>query len=328
MSRREFAAATMAMSVGSAAVRNRGFRPGEAWLDEAGEAINAHGAGFLYEDGVYYWFGECRRGRDELGVSCYSSRDLYNWKNEGIVLAFAPENSDHPLAAGSKIERPKVVYNAATQQYVMWFHHELKGRGYSAARAGVAVANHANGAYRFVGSFRPDGEMARDLTVFVDEDGAAYLIAASEDNWTLHVHLLAADFQKTSGRWEAILPRRKYEAPAAFKRAGRYYLIGSHCTGWKPNPAISAVADSIWGPWEELGNPARGPDAELTFQAQSAYVLPVHGQRDAFIAAFDRWRPENHSESRYVWLPVEFAGAGFVVRWREVWDLSTFDGKA
>ncbi|SJZ75388.1 hypothetical protein SAMN04488128_1011477 [Chitinophaga eiseniae] len=40
-------------------------------------------------------------------------------------------------------------------KYVMWFHLELKGEGYKAARIVVAVNNRITGPYRYVNSFRP-----------------------------------------------------------------------------------------------------------------------------------------------------------------------------
>src|SRR5699024_4224133 len=67
------------------------IRSGEIWPDTDGNHINAHGGGVLYHEGKYYWFGEHktvgRGGNSTLfGVGCYSSGDLYNWQNEGIVL--------------------------------------------------------------------------------------------------------------------------------------------------------------------------------------------------------------------------------------------------
>ena len=56
------------------------------------------------------------------------------------------------------------------------------------------------GPYEYLGSFRPHGQQARDLTVFQDEDGSAYLAYSSENNMvrlvssahTLHWHADAA----------------------------------------------------------------------------------------------------------------------------------------
>ena len=69
----------------------RKFATGEPWLDNNGVMINAHGGGMLFDGGIYYWFGEHKvegkKGNSAwVGVHCYSSEDLYNWKDEGIAL--------------------------------------------------------------------------------------------------------------------------------------------------------------------------------------------------------------------------------------------------
>jgi sucrose-6-phosphate hydrolase SacC (GH32 family) len=56
---------------------------------------------------------------DAGGVSCYSSKDLKNWKNEGVVLAANTTDPNHDLHISKVIERPKVVYNKKTKKYVM-----------------------------------------------------------------------------------------------------------------------------------------------------------------------------------------------------------------
>ena len=90
--------------------------------------------------------------------------------------------------------------------------------------------------------------MARDMNLFVDEDGKAYLIHSSEENSTLHIAELTEDYTACSDRFARFFPGRFMEAPALFKQEGKYYLIMSGCTGWAPNAGRSAVASSIWGP--------------------------------------------------------------------------------
>ena len=110
------------------------FRPGQKWLDTSGKHINAHGGGILYHGGLYYWFGE-NKGEGEAGntaltgVSCYTSKDLYTWTNRGVVLKVS-DDPKSDIAKGCILERPKVVYNAKTKKFVMWFHLELKSVGY------------------------------------------------------------------------------------------------------------------------------------------------------------------------------------------------------
>lgn len=140
--------------------QNNAFVPGKEWKDTDGIPINAHGGGIVFMHGVYYWYGEFktagRGGNTALkGVSCYSSKDLYNWNNEGIVLK-VEENPNSEITKGCVIERPKVVYNKKTGKYVMWFHLELKNQGYDAARAAVAISNTPKGPFLFLKSYRPN----------------------------------------------------------------------------------------------------------------------------------------------------------------------------
>ena len=43
-----------------------------------------------------------------------------------------------------------MVYNKKTGKYVMWFHLELKGKGYGSAYAGVATAAKPTGPFKFL----------------------------------------------------------------------------------------------------------------------------------------------------------------------------------
>ena len=356
------------------------IQSGEIWPDQNGLHINAHGGGMLLHEGHTYWFGEHKiagRGGNsaQVGVHCYSSTNLTTWQDEGIALNVSRDpNSD--IVRGCVIERPKVIYNAPTQTFVMWFHLELRGRGYSAARTGLATSKTVTGPYRFIRSLRPNagqwpvnfteaqktgpaseeglkgwsepwlaavrdglftrrdfkgGQMSRDMTLFVDDDGKAYHIHAAEENLTLNISELTDDYQDFTGRYLHLFPAGHNEAPALFKHQGKYYLLTSGCTGWTPNAARSFVADSIWGPWRSLGNPCVGVNPqnnlgpEKTFGGQSTYVYPVPGKSGAFIAMFDMWRPRNPIDGRYLWLPVQFTEDGFKVEWINEWDLSFFD---
>jgi hypothetical protein len=179
--------------------------------------------------------------------------------------------------------------------------------------------------------FRRDfagGQMARDMTLFVDEDGTAYHLYSSEDNGTLHLSQLTDDYLRPAGKYIRLLPGRFNEAPAMMKWRGRYFLFTSGCTGWTPNPARLLAADTIWGPWEELGNPCLGAGRQIvdTFESQPTFILPVAGRPDDFIYLGDRWRPENAIDGRYVWLPVEFRHGVPMIGWHDEWNLDHFKG--
>ena len=358
------------------------FFPDQPWPDNNGVHLNAHGAGVLYHNGTYYLYGEHKLAGETVGkiaVHCYSSTDLYNWKDEGAALSTSDDSSSE-ISAGCIIERPKVIYNQKTQKFVMWFHLELKNQLRKSGRSGVAVSDQPTGPFTYLHSERPDaghwplnvtdeqkaslpeaqkligtsfigsphpdraklpfmardfagGQMAKDMTLFVDEDGKAYHIFSSEENATLHISELSDDYLSHTGKWTRVFEYLWHEAPAICKYKGRYWMLSSNCTGWNPNAARSAVAESIWGPWKDLGNPCTGATPrnhlgpELTFGAQSTFILPVHGQPGAFIALFDTWRSENLMASGYVWLPIRFEKDRFSISWLDAWDLSVFNAK-
>jgi len=306
------------------------FYPDAIWLDTDGNPIQAHGGGVLFNGGTYYWYGENKatpnthEGRVEvLGVSCYSSRDLMQWKNEGVVLPAVPDDPAHDLHPSKIAERPKVLYNAQTKRYVLWLH--IDTADYAYARAGCAVSDSPTGPFRYVGSIAPLNSDSRDMTVFQDTDGAAYLYFSSDRNQTLKIVRLSDDYLSLTDVYEAALVGLAREAPAVFTYGGIYYIISSACTGWAANEAQYAVAPSPLGPWNILGNPAEGPGADKTFESQSAFVLPIANRPGAFIYLGDRWNPENLADSRYVWLPLAVDGDQISMTWHDSWDLSVFD---
>ena len=339
------------------------FKPGELWPDDKGVHINAHGGGILRHGDTYYWFGEHKiqgpaGNTAQVGVHVYSSLNLHEWKDRGIALKVS-EDPASELAKGCILERPKVIFNERTKKFVMWFHLETKGMGYNAARSGVAVADAVEGPYAYLGSFRPNagiwplnvpesekrpptpdpekkrvfqrdfqgGQMARDMTLFVDDDGKAYHIYASEENSTLQISQLSDDYLKPAGRYIRIFSGDFNEAPVLFKKSGKYFLISSGCSGWNPNAARLAVSDSVLGSWTKLGNPVRGNKHETstTFESQSTHVLPAPGHPGEFIFMGDRWRPGNPIDGRYIWLPIRWEGGIPKLEWFDRWDLSVFD---
>jgi hypothetical protein len=333
------------------------FSPGAIWLDNHGVVINAHGGGILLYRRTYYWFGEHKIAGEagnvaHVGVHVYSSKDLYNWSDRGIALPISSDPNSE-ITDGSIIERAKVIYNAPTRKFVMWFHLELKGQGYAAARSGVAIATRPEGPYRYLGSFRPDagiwprnvtsadkvagtlvsrdfasGQMSRDQNLFVDDDGSAYQIFSSEDNSVMDLSKLSSDYTKPAGEYERfVLPINYREAPAMFKHDGKYYLMSSATSGWDPNPADMSVADNIWGPYKSLGNPCIGMDANTTFHSQSTYILPIETKAGTqYIYLGDRWNPTNAIDGRYIWLPLNFVNGSPQIVWKDHWTLKDLGG--
>ncbi|MEK9523387.1 RICIN domain-containing protein [Streptomyces venezuelae] len=273
------------------------------FTDPAGNPVHAHGGGVVKVGKYYYWFGENRNADNSFKyVSAYRSTDLKTWEFRHHVLTA----SSHPELAGANIERPKVMYNAATGKFVMWMHKEGSATDYSEARAAVAVSDTVDGDYTWRGSFRPLGHMSRDITTFVDTDGTGYMISAANENADLHVYRLTPDYTDIAAQVQKLWPGQWREAPAMFKRNGVYFLLTSGATGWAPNQQKYATATSVTGSWSGLQDIGDGD----TYGSQTAYVLPVQGTSGtSYLYMGDRWGNSMGgmvNDSQYVWLPLRF----------------------
>ncbi|WP_327185717.1 RICIN domain-containing protein [Streptomyces sp. NBC_01334] len=276
---------------------------GTQFSDSSGSPVHAHGGGVLKVGSYYYWFGENRNADNTFRyVDAYRSTDLKNWEFRNHVLT----QSSASELAGANIERPKVMYNASTGKFVMWMHKE-NGTDYSEARAAVAVSDTVDGNYTWQGSFRPlDQHMSRDITVFVDSDGAGYMISAARENYDLQIYRLTADYTGIASLVADPWHGGHREAPALFKRGGVYFMLTSGATGWSPNQQQYATATSLAGPWSAMANVGDS----TAYGSQTAYVLPVQGTSGtSYLYLGDRWGNSfggTVNDSRYVWLPLTF----------------------
>lgn len=370
----------ISFSAAAPALAKQPIDSGAPWNDVDGKAINAHGGGLLQKDGTYYWYGEIKSGLTELpefnaswggtrvpfvGVSCYASTDLAHWKYIGNVLPSDSATVD--LRADRVVERPKVIFNAKTRQFVMWMH--IDSADYKEAKVGVAVADSPQGPFHYAGAIRPDahvfpddmpdamrrdfesakrdnrldawvqrnpdwkvwardfdqGHMARDMALFVDDDGAAYQFYASEENAVLHASRLSDDYRSHAGKYRRITFDSR-EAPAPFKWNSRYYLVSSGCTGWMPNTTLIHSATAILGEWTSHGSFFADDSAAagVSYLSQSTFVAALGNNKLLYMA--DRWNKNDLENSRYVWLPVEVSTGIPRVQWRQVWDISVATG--
>ncbi len=355
-----------------------GVPVGETWYDTEGNAIQAHGGGFLQQtadDGqpIYYWVGENKihNSASFHAVSLYTSRDLVNWTNAGdIVDPFTDTvaGAEYGLL-DNKWERPKLLYNEKTQKYVLYGHWETAS-SYASSQIAVATADHPEGPYTFLGHWRPGGTLknwrsdngiyldseyyktsgvkeavptsvlndeeqlgytSRDFTVFVDDDGIAYLVSA--EGHSMRVHRLndeytdvdftsysfsdagtkAADFE--SYNFYDSVGR---EAPAVVRADDGYYMASSGQSGWLPNQGtISYNADlrdpEGWTPVKSDGRIMQqyvfGNNSTYYSQPTNIMKLTNTDGSNSYVYMGDRWNSGQLSDSRYVWLPMTFNAA-------------------
>jgi beta-xylosidase len=295
--------------------------PGTAWKDTHGNPIQAHGGGMIKVGSTYYWFGEDKTGESQANayfrnVPCYSSTDLAHWTFVANVLT---RQASGDLGPKRIIERPKVIYNQSTRQYVMYMHVDTPG--HTATRVGVATSSTVCGSYSYRGSFQPTGKKSLDITLFRDDDGTAYLLSESRTDG-LRVYRLSADYLRVTG---LVTVLADFEAPALFKLNGRYYLLGSRKSGWRTNDNAYTTSTSLSGGWATWKGFA--PAGTHTFNSQTTFVLPVAGSQDTtFMFMGDRWQPASLGTSPYIWLPLTVRGTTVSLAWHDRWFIDTATG--
>ncbi len=100
------------------------IRPGVPWFDTDGNRIHAHGGSVMEIDGTFYWYGENKErstpgsGIWHWGVRCYSSTDLVNWEDRGLIIPPDENDPESPLHPEQLLDRPHIIFNPRTEQYV------------------------------------------------------------------------------------------------------------------------------------------------------------------------------------------------------------------
>lgn len=125
--------------------------------------------------GIYKKFGHCGF-RTDHALRVYSSPNLKDWtlQNENALF-----DDSRPYGI---YFRPKVVYNAATAQYVLWVNHLPDAfnplRAYGKAGYTVATSDSPTGPFTIKNEAAALSEgAAGDADIFVDENGIdAYIV--------------------------------------------------------------------------------------------------------------------------------------------------------
>lgn len=344
------------------------IRPGQVWLDTEGKRIQAHGGSVMYLDGVYYWYGENKEkttGDSDIwhwGVKCYTSTDLYNWEDKGLIIPPETDNPDSSLHPSSMMDRPHIIYNKDTKKFVCWL--KIMNRDGSQTET-VLTADHILGPYTKVREgLKPLNMSAGDFDLAVAPDGKAYYYFERVHSETICADL-TADYTDVTGYYSTHFPHPYppyvREATAHFYRKGRHYLVTSGTTGYLPNPSEIAVADTWHGPYKVLGNPHPEDDSMTSYHSQISSVFKVEGKKDLYIAVADRWQPKlmdlkyeeyskrfekifnpdaeielgdeeqfcddassNTSIADYVWLPFRFDGEMGYLDWMDEWKVEDY----
>ncbi len=300
--------------------------PGGDWRDTNGKLIAATEGGIIKVGDLYYLWGMDRSANNYafVGINLYSSPDLKRWTFVNQIL----KKSSHPdLDNDAVIERAKLLHNEKTGQFVMWMHYEGHN-AYKIAEVAYATCSTIGGNYTFKGHFRPMDIDSRDINVYQDDDGKAYLICTTFGNQ--NVSLFELDNTYTSIVKEVYRGSAsndmECEGHAIIKQGGYYFWMMSWCTGWDFNDNHYFYATKLSGPWTSGGKIAVANTH--TYESQVGFAVTVKGSdTTTFLYTGDRWSVSNYSMSRIVMLPVTVSGTKLSVGWQDQYSLDVKTGR-
>jgi arabinoxylan arabinofuranohydrolase len=186
------------------------------------------------------------KGFHMLDWQCYSTKDMVNWTDHGTIASLAT----FPWAVQSNDAwAPQCVQRDGK----FYLYVPISARGNPKNVIAVAVADNPTGPYTdAIGKPLIDrGNGYIDPTVYVDDDGQAYLYFGNPNAWYVKLNKdmisYSGEVVKAEGK-----PRNYQEGPWFYKRNGHYYLAyASTCC---PEGIGYAMSDKPTGPWEFKGN--------------------------------------------------------------------------
>ena len=242
--------------------------------------FTADPAALVYKNKMYIYAGHDEAPtREQRYVMndwlVFSSSDMKTWSEHPVPLKV----TDFVWAKGDAWASQVVERNGKFYWYAAVEHGTIKGKA-----IGVAVADNPLGPFKDAkGTAIITNDMTKgatiswddiDPTVFVDDDGQAYLFWG---NTACYYAKLKPNMIEIDGEIKQVqMPTKFTEAPWVHKRKGIYYL--SYSIDF-PEKTVYATSKSINGPWkfeslicENAGNSNTNHHAIVDFKGKSYFV--------------------------------------------------------
>ncbi|TMM32359.1 hypothetical protein FDT66_02525 [Polaribacter aestuariivivens] len=287
----------LAFSYGYSQVNS--IKNGIIWRDTNGNRVQANGGNIIKHNNMFYMIGEDYSFSQNgyLGINLYASPDLMNWEFKNKII---DRNTNPDINAGIRFtERPGLLYNASTNQFVIWAHYE--GSGYTVREAAVFYSNTIDGKYTFHKSFKPFGNESLDSNVF-QEGNSAYFISEDRASGNLKLYKLTDDYLDVAEITAVITNNGALkEGPILFKKNNLYYIMCSGLTGWTPNQGTYTTSNSLtsgWTNWQNFGG-------KITYDTQPTAIFSVPGTSDtSFYYVGDRWQDPGNASAKNIISPL------------------------
>lgn len=221
-------------------------------------------APMVHNDTLYVYTGHDEDGADFFWMQewrVYSTTDMVNWTDHGSPLAIEDfEWADDRAWAPQCIERDGKFY----------FYVPLHSKLTNAMAIGVAVGDTPVGPFRdAIGRPLVDGSWDYiDPTVFIDDDGQAYLYWGNPEIYYVKLNKDMVSFdgevckvEQTVEGFGAPGPKERVksteykdmytEGPWFYRRGDKYYLL--YAAGGVPEHIAYSMSDSPTGPWRYMG---------------------------------------------------------------------------
>lgn len=264
------------------------------WLDTDGNTIFSQGGGIFKFGDTYYWYGvkyeeaekyvqnpKVSYSKDTFaGVTCYSSKDLVNWKNEGIVVTKEAVNNAEEMGEQKARWVGRLGVAKVGEKYALFVQHEFpeteqtdvtktkdypdeakegsgefNGQYYSKqvlvltsdSPTGQFTWNQRINMYDYTGGTSNTG----DQTVFTDEEtGKSYLVYSyGRGRGKMFLSEIVAQDDGKIGLDKSksykIYEGAGREGNCMFKYNGKYYVCASDLYGWNASHGYYLKLDSL-----------------------------------------------------------------------------------
>jgi beta-xylosidase len=235
----------------------------------------------------------------------WSSHDLVNWKDEGVILDLPRDLTWADLRAWA----PAI----ATKHGKYYYYFS------AAQNVGVAVADSPAGPFKdplgkpLVANTDFPRMQAIDPMVFVDDDGSAYLYWGQGRCKAVQLNDDMISFDGSDVR--DLTPPGYNEAPFVHKRNGTYYLSWSEFDTRDPRYSVAcATGDAPLGPFTKAPNNPILRQSGLVKAAGHHSIVQIPG-RDEWVIAYHRFRiPGGNGYNRETCLsPLRHAADGSIL---------------
>lgn len=212
-----------------------------------------------------------------------TSSDGVNYYTQRTVA----DKSQNQALGSCKLESVQMKYVESKNLMVIWAHWELPS-GYASGKA-LVITGTPGGSFKVHNIYNPLGVYVRDMTIFLDDDDTAYLVAASNEkgqsaNATIYIFQMNDTYSDVTRVVKKLHENQFREFPSLVKRDGYYYLFTSQTAGWYPSQGGYTVTKDLGGQWSEL----RAIGNTSTFSSQSGWIQAIGDGKNCVMHAY-RW---------------------------------------